>query len=37
MIDTPGFGDILEKEENTINNLIDVLKNDVKYETWSKT
>ena len=29
MIDTPGFGDDLENEERTIDELVDVLKNKV--------
>ena len=29
MIDTPGFGDDLENEERTIDELVDVLKNQV--------
>ena len=32
MIDTPGFGDDLQKEERTIDALVDVLKNDVRYD-----
>ena len=35
MIDTPGFGDDLQNEERTIDELVDVLKNDVKYATIS--
>ena len=31
MIDTPGFGDDLENEERTIDELVDVLKNKVIY------
>ena len=31
VIDTPGFGDSLENEENTIDELVDVLKNRVKH------
>ncbi|XP_023325475.1 translocase of chloroplast 90, chloroplastic [Eurytemora carolleeae] len=31
IIDTPGFGDDLVKEEKTIENLVSVLKNDIKY------
>ena len=31
MIDTPGFGDELENEETTIDDLVEVLKNDIKY------
>ena len=31
VIDTPGFGDSFEKEEKTIDNLVDVLKDDVQY------
>ena len=31
MIDTPGFGDDLENEERTIDELVDVLKNQVKF------
>ena len=30
MIDTPGFGDDLQNEERTIDELVDVLKNDIK-------
>ena len=33
IIDTPGFGDELDKEEKTIDDLVDVLKNEVKYDT----
>ena len=32
IIDTPGFGDELDKEEKTIDDLVDVLKNEVKYD-----
>ena len=31
VIDTPGFGDKMDAEVKTINRLVDVLKNDVKY------
>ncbi len=31
MIDTPGFGDDLENEERTIDELVNVLKNEVKF------
>ena len=31
IIDTPGFGDDLENEESTIDELVDVLKNQVKF------
>ena len=31
IIDTPGFGDDLENEEQTIDELVDVLKNQVKF------
>ena len=31
VIDTPGFGDSLENEENTIDELVDILKNRVKH------
>ena len=30
MIDTPGFGDNMENEERTIDELVDVLKNNVR-------
>ena len=32
IIDTPGFGDELDKEEKTIDDLVDVLKNGLKYD-----
>ena len=31
IIDTPGFGDDIENEQNTIEELVDVLKNQVKF------
>lgn len=31
VIDTPGFGQNLNEEMNTIENLVDILKNDIKY------
>ena len=31
VVDTPGFGDDLGREETTIDELVDVLKNKVKY------
>ena len=31
IIDTPGFGDDIENEQNTIEELVDVLKNKVKF------
>ena len=31
MVDTPGFGDDLGREETTIDELVDVLKNKVKF------
>ena len=31
IIDTPGFGDGLNEEEKTINGLVDVLKNEIKF------
>ena len=31
IIDTPGFDDKIETEQKTIDNLVDVLKNDVKF------
>ena len=37
IIDTPGFGDELDKEEKTIDDLVDVLKNEVKYDIHQLT
>ena len=34
MIDTPGFGDDLENEERTIDELVDVLKNKVAFLSY---
>ncbi len=34
MIDTPGFGDDLENEERTIDELVDVLKNKVAFISY---
>ena len=31
IVDTPGFGDYTENEEQTIDELVDVLKNEIKY------
>ena len=31
IIDTPGFGDDIEEDERTVNELVDTLKNDVKF------
>ena len=31
IVDTPGFGDNTENEEQTIDELVDVLKNEIKY------
>ena len=36
MIDTPGFGDDLENEERTIDELVEVLKNKVTQNMTSK-
>ena len=31
VIDTPGFGDVIEQEEATINGLVDFLRDEIKY------